>query len=48
MSLFEPSKPEGKPPAHSKTFEREIGLLAVLGPALVLIGLIYLLSFLGD
>jgi len=48
MSLFESNKPADRPPAHSKPFEREMGLLFLLGPALALIGLIYLLGFLGD
>jgi hypothetical protein len=33
----------------SKLLEREMGrVLALLGPALALVGLVYLLSFLGD
>ena len=48
MSLFEPSKPDNRPPLHSKAYERKMGLLFLLGPALALIGLIYLLGFLGD
>jgi hypothetical protein len=33
---------------ESKLFEREMGAFALLGPALALVGLVYLLSFLGD
>ena len=33
---------------ESKLFEREMGVLALLGPALALVGVVYLLSFLGD
>ena len=52
MTLFEPHKPDDRPPLHSKTFERERererGLLFFCGSAAALIGVIYLLSFLGD
>jgi hypothetical protein len=37
-----------KRPIHSKFFEKEMGLLFFLGAAAALIGVIYLLSFLGD
>jgi len=47
MTLFEPSPPDDRQPLHSKTFEREMGLV-FCGPAAALIGFIYLLSFLGD
>ncbi len=33
---------------ESRLFEREMGVLALLGPALALVGVVYLLSFLGD
>jgi hypothetical protein len=48
MTLFEPGKPENRRPLHSKIFEREMGLLFFLGTVGVLIGLIYLLAYLGD
>jgi hypothetical protein len=48
MSLFGRNEPEDRPPAHSKPFERKVGLLFLLGPVLALVGLIYLLGFLGD
>jgi hypothetical protein len=48
MTLFEPSGPDDRPPPHSKAFEREIGVAFVLGTAAVFVGIIYLLSFLGD
>jgi hypothetical protein len=44
----EPHESGDRPPLHSKTFERTTGLLAVFGTASALIGLIYLLAFLGD
>ena len=54
MMLFEPHEPDDRPPLHSKTFERErerereMGLLFFCGSAAALVGVIYLLSFLGD
>ena len=49
MSLFEESKPDDKPPKRpTEKNERVLGLLFLLGPALALIGLIYLTGFLGD
>jgi hypothetical protein len=48
VTLFEPTPPDDRPPLHSKAFEREMGVLFILGPALVFVGLVYLLSFLGD
>jgi hypothetical protein len=48
MSLFEPKEPDDRPPLHSKAFETEMGLLFFCGSAAALIGVIYLLSFLGD
>ena len=48
MTLFEPSKPDDRPPLHSKETERVMALFFFLGPALALVGLIYLLGFLGD
>jgi len=48
MTLFEPSPPDERPPLHSKVFEREMGVLFFLGTAAALVGVIYLLSFLGD
>jgi hypothetical protein len=48
MTLFEPSEPDDRLPLHSKAFEREMGLLFFCGSAAALIGVIYLLSFLGD
>ena len=35
-------------PIHSKFFENEMGVVFFLGAAAALIGVIYLLSFLGD
>jgi len=49
MSLrdrYEPSKRRRS--IYSKLVERELGVLFLLGPALAIIGLVYLLSFLGD
>jgi hypothetical protein len=37
-----------KRPIHSKFFEREMGVVFFLGVVAALIGVIYLLSFLGD
>jgi len=48
MTLFEPSPPDDRPPLHSKVFEREMGLVFLLGAAAALVGVVYLLSFLGD
>jgi hypothetical protein len=48
MTLFEPSEPDGRPPLHSKVVEREMGVAFFLGAAAALVGVIYLLSFLGD
>jgi hypothetical protein len=48
VTLFEPSPPDDRPPLHSKTFEREMGVVFFLGTAAALVGVIYLLSFLGD
>jgi hypothetical protein len=48
MTLFEPSPPDDRPPLHSKPVQRELGLVFFLGAAGVLIGVIYLLSWLGD
>ena len=48
MTLFEPSPPDDRPPLHSKAVQRELGLVFLLGAAAALIGVIYLLSFLGD
>jgi hypothetical protein len=48
MTLFEPSPPDDRPLPHSKNFEREMGLVFFCGSAAALIGVIYLLSFLGD
>ena len=48
MTLFEPSGSDDRPPLHSKAFERRMGVVTFLGAAVALVGLIYLLSFLGD
>jgi hypothetical protein len=48
MTLFEPSPPDDRPPLHSKAFQREMGVVFFLGTAAALVGLIYLLGFLGD
>lgn len=48
MTLFEPREPNHGPPLHSKAFEREMAVVVILGAAAVLVGVIYLLSFLGD
>jgi hypothetical protein len=55
MSLFEDSRPGERPPEPPEPpeppknkNERVLGLLFLLGPALALIGLIYLTGFLGD
>jgi hypothetical protein len=48
MTLFEPSPPDDRPPLHSKAFDREMGLLFICGSVAAIIGVIYLLSFLGD
>jgi hypothetical protein len=48
MTLFEPSPPDDRPPLHTKAFERERGVVFFLGAAAALVGVIYLLSFLGD
>jgi hypothetical protein len=48
MTLFEPSGPGDRRPLHTKVFEREIGVVFFLGVAVALVGVIYLLSFLGD
>jgi hypothetical protein len=48
MTLFEPSPPDDRPPLHSKAVEREMGVVFFLGAAAALVGVIYLLSFLGD
>jgi hypothetical protein len=42
----QPDEPEG--PIRSKAYEREMGLLFFVGAIAALIGVIYLLSFLGD
>jgi len=44
--LTQPNEPGG--PIRSKAYEREMGLLFFVGTVAALIGLIYLLSFLGD
>jgi hypothetical protein len=44
----EPSPPDDKPPLRSKAFQRAMGVVFFLGTAGALVGLIYLLSFLGD
>jgi hypothetical protein len=41
-------EPDNRPPNHSRATERVVGLLFFLGPVLALIGIIYLLGFLGD
>jgi len=41
-------KPDDRPPIYSKGRQRALAPLFFLGPVLALIGLIYLLSFLGD
>ena len=48
MTLFEPSGPDDRPPLHSQAFQRGMGVVTFLGAAVALVGLIYLLSFLGD
>jgi hypothetical protein len=48
MTLFGPSQPDDRPPLHSKAFNRWMGLVFFLGAVAALIGLIYLLNFLGD
>ena len=46
MSLRDRYEPRRS--VESRLFEREMGVLALLGPALALVGVVYLLSFLGD
>jgi hypothetical protein len=48
MTLFEPSEPDNRPPLHPKAVERELGVGFFLGAVAALVGVIYLLSFLGD
>jgi hypothetical protein len=48
MTLFEPSEPDDRPPLHSKKTERVLALFFFLAPVLALVGILYLLSFLGD
>jgi len=48
MTLFEPSPPDNRPPLHSKPVQRELGMVFFLGAAAALVGVIYLLSWLGD
>jgi len=47
-SHSEPRKPDDRPPIYSRGRQGALALLFFLGPVLALIGLIYLLSFLGD
>jgi hypothetical protein len=47
MTLLEPREPDDRPPLHSKAFNREMGVVFILGAAAALAGVIYLLSFLG-
>jgi hypothetical protein len=47
MTLFEPNQSKHQP-LHSKTVERELGLVAIVGAVAALVGVVYLLSFLGD
>jgi hypothetical protein len=44
--IFKP--PDDRPPLDSKPVERGMGVVFLLGAAAALIGVIYLLSFLGD
>ena len=44
MTLFEPREPDRRRPLHSKAFEREMGVIFLLGAAAVLVGVIYLLG----
>ena len=44
MTLFEPSEPDDRPPLHSKTFERVMGVVTFVGAAAALVGVIYLLG----
>jgi hypothetical protein len=48
MSLKSIYEPDDKPRLHSKLVEREVGVVFLLGAAAALVGVIYLLSFLGD
>jgi hypothetical protein len=48
MTLFGPSEPDDRPPLHSKAVNRGMGLVFILGAAAALVGVIYLLNFLGD
>jgi hypothetical protein len=48
MTLFEPNQSKPRPPLHSKIVDRELGLVAILGAVAALVGVVYLLSFLGD
>ena len=48
MTLFEPSPPDNRPSLHSKLVQRELGMVFFLGAAAALVGVIYLLSWLGD
>ena len=47
-SHSEPRKPDVRPPISSMGRQRALAPLFFLGPVLVLVGLVYLLSFLGD
>jgi hypothetical protein len=48
MSLKSIYEPDDKPRLRSKLVEREVGVVFLLGAAAALVGVIYLLSFLGD
>jgi hypothetical protein len=47
MTLLEPREPDDRPALHSKAFNREMGVVFLLGAAAALVGIVYLLSFLG-
>jgi hypothetical protein len=46
--IFKRSETDDRPSLHSKPVERGIGIVFLLGAAVAIVGVIYLLSFLGD
>ena len=48
ITFFKLSEPDDKPPLQPKKTERVSALFFFLAPLLALVGILYLLTFLGD